>query len=63
MSSGPRRFGQLLLGDHIVLPNESHWGSGGESAGLMLKDVGTGWRIPCWNPSVQGLAELDGLLG
>ncbi len=40
----PRRFGDLTLGDHMVLPSPAHWGSKMESAGLLLKDVGTGWR-------------------
>ena len=38
----PRRFGDLVLGDHVVMPNEQ--GSCGETAGLLLKDKGTNWR-------------------
>ena len=39
----PQRFGDLLLADHIVLVDSEAKGSKGESAGLMLKDAGTGW--------------------
>ena len=40
----PQKFGDLLLADDIILQNPLHWGSKDESAGLMMKDVGTGWR-------------------
>ena len=37
--NAPRRFGDLVLGDHVVMPNDP--GSCGEHAGLLLKDKGT----------------------
>jgi len=40
----PQRFGDLILADHIVLVDPETWGSKGESAGLMIKDQGSGWR-------------------
>ena len=33
-----------MLGDHLVIPSDGHHGSSGETAGLLLKDVGTQWR-------------------
>ena len=36
--NAPRRFGDLVLGDHVVMPNDP--GSCGEHAGLLLKDKG-----------------------
>ena len=40
----PAKFGDLLLCDEIVLGTPEQWGCKGEAAGLMVKDVGTGWR-------------------
>ena len=37
----PERYGDLILGDHIVL-NKNAKGSREEPAGLLLKDVGIG---------------------
>ena len=42
IANAPRRFGDLILGDHLLMPSDV--GSCGESAGLLLKDKGTGWR-------------------
>ena len=44
IAHAPRRFGDLLLGDHLVMLSGEHHGSGGETAGLLLKDDGTHWR-------------------
>ena len=38
------RFGDLVLGDHLVMASDRHKGASGESAGLILKDQGPGWR-------------------
>ena len=40
VENAPRRFGDLVLGDHLVMPKDV--GTKGESAGLLLKDKGTG---------------------
>ena len=42
LARAPRHVGDLVLGDHLVMPNDE--GSCGETAGLLLKDRGTGWR-------------------
>ena len=44
VAHAPRRSGDPVLGDHLVMPGEDHYGSIGETAGLLLKDVGTHWR-------------------
>merc|ERR1712155_200718 len=40
----PQKFGDLLLADDIILQDPVSWGSKGETAGLMIKDVGAGYR-------------------
>ena len=42
IANAPRRFGDLILGDYLVMPSDV--GTCGESAGLLLKEKGTGWR-------------------
>ena len=37
------RYGDLILADHIVR-NKTAKGSREEPAGLLVKDIGTGWR-------------------
>ena len=44
VAHAPLRFGDLVLGDHLVMPGEDHHGNGGQTAGLLLKGVGTNWR-------------------
>ena len=44
ITHAPRRFGDLVLGDHLVMHSEKHRGAMGQEAGLSLKDQGSGWR-------------------
>ena len=56
ITHAPRRFGDLVLGDHLVMPREEHRGANGGTAGLILKDQGTGWR-DCVATSYKGSSE------
>ena len=53
----PSKFGDLLLCDEIILGSPEEWGVKGESAGLMIKDVGTGSRdlIPMESKSTENI--------
>ena len=42
VATSPRRLGDLVIGDHLVMPSDDSRGSGGESACLLLEDMGTG---------------------